>query len=330
MAKQSVGLGTTGRIEYIYVIDSLSSTGLGKTGLVYNTSGLTCYYVRNAAAASVVNLITQTPTGAWVSGGFSEIDQTNMPGIYRVDLPDAIFASGSDKAIVMIKGAANTIPVTLEYQLTAADPNNFTTASIASSTWTFTSRTVTGGAVTSVVNNVDITTNSMSGIANSTWTFISRTITGGAITSVVNNVDITTNSMSGIANSAWIYANRTITGGTLTTNNDKTGYILSQAFPANFSSLSITGGKVSIVQSDLDYITSHIPEVNYTNIASANWNYLMSGIATSGTFGYQIKVFLDATVSSRSTLTSNQVLEAIKKSTMTTVETNKEIFSKLP
>jgi hypothetical protein len=296
MAKQSVGLGTTGRIEYIYIIDSLSSTGLGKTGLVYNTSGLTCYYVRNAAAASVVNLITQTPTGAWVSGGFSEIDQTNMPGIYRVDLPDAIFASGSDKAIVMIKGAANTIPVTLEYQLTAADPNNFTTASIASSTWTFTS----------------------------------RTITGGAVTSVVNNVDITTNSMSGIANSAWIYANRTITGGTLTTNNDKTGYVLSQAFPANFSSLSITGGKVSIVQSDLDYITSHIPEVNYTNIASANWNYLMSGIATSGTFGYQIKVFLDATVSSRSTLTSNQVLEAIKKSTMTTAETNKEIFSKLP
>ena len=258
MAKQSVGLGTTGRIEYIYIIDSLSSTGLGKTGLVYNTSGLTCYYVRNAAAASVVNLITQTPTGAWVSGGFSEIDQTNMPGIYRVDLPDAIFASGSDKAIVMIKGAANTIPVTLEYQLTAADPNNFTTASIASSTWTFTS----------------------------------RTITGGAVTSVVNNVDITTNSMSGIANSAWIYANRTITGGTLTTNNDKTGYILSQAFPANFSSLSITGGKVSIVQSDLDYITSHIPEVNYTNIASANLNYLMSGIATSGTFGYQIKVLI--------------------------------------
>jgi hypothetical protein len=296
MAKQSVGLGTTGRIEYIYIIDSLSSTGLGKTGLVYNTSGLTCYYVRNAAASSVVNLITQTPTGAWVSGGFSEIDQTNMPGIYRVDLPDAIFASGSDKAIVMIKGAANTIPVTLEYQLTAADPNNFTTASIASSNWTFTS----------------------------------RTITGGAVTSVVNNVDITTNSMSGIANSAWIYANRTITGGTLTTNNDKTGYILSQAFPANFSSLSITGGKVSIVQSDLDYITSHIPEVNYTNIASANWNYLMSGIATSGTFGYQIKMFLDATVSSRSTLTSNQVLEAIKKSTMTTAETNKEIFSKLP
>lgn len=337
MAKQSVGLGTTGRIEYIYIIDSLSSTGLGKTGLVYNTSGLTCYYVRNAAAASVVNLITQTSTGSWVSGGFSEIDQTNMPGIYRVDLPDAVFASGSDKAIVMIKGAANTIPVTLEYQLTAADPNNFTTASIASSTWTFASRTVTGGAVTSVVNNVDITTTSMSGIANSVWTNPSRSITSNldkngytVIAGVVTSVPIQETSYVGIATSVWQFGIRTITGGTLTTNNDKTGYVLSQAFPANFSSLSITGGKVSIVQSDLDYITSHIPEVNYTNIASANWNYLMSGIATSGTFGYQIKVFLDATVSSRSTLTSNQVLEAIKKSTMTTAETNKEIFSKLP
>ena len=296
MAKQSVGLGTTGRIEYIYIVDSLSSTGLGKTGLVYNTSGLTCYYLRNATSSSVVNLITQTPTGAWVSGGFCEIDQSNMPGIYRVDLPDAVFASGSDKAIVMVKGAANTIPVTLEYQLTAANPNIFTEASIASSTWTNASRTITGGAVTSVINTVDITTNSMSGIANSAWTNTSRTITGG----------------------------------TLTTNNDKTGYVLTQSFPTNFSSLSITGGKVSIVQTDLDYITSHIPEVNYTNIASANWNYLMSGIATSGTFGYQVKMFLDATVSSRSTLTSNQVLEAIRKSTMTTSETNKEIFSKLP
>lgn len=303
MAKQSVGLGTTGRIEYIYIIDSLSSTGLGKTGLVYNTSGLTCYYVRNAAASSVVNLITQTPTGAWVSGGFCEIDQSNMPGIYRVDLPNAVFASGSDKAIVMLKGAANTIPVTLEYQLTAADPNIFTEASIASTSWSYTTRSIT--------SNLDKN---------------GYTVIAGVVTSV----PIQETSYVGIATSVWQFGTRTITGGTLTTNNDKTGYVLSQAFPANFSSLSITGGKVSIVQSDLDYITSHIPEVNYTNIASANWNYLMSGIATSGTFGYQIKMFLDATVSSRSTLTSNQVLEAIRKSTMTPSETNKEIFSKLP
>jgi hypothetical protein len=121
--------------------------------------------------------------------------------------------------------------------------------------------------------------------------------------------------MSGIANSAWTNTSRTLT----------------QSFPANFANLSISSaGKVSVVQTDLDYITSNIPEVNYTNIASANWNYLMSGIATSGTFGYQIKVFLDAKISSRSTLTSNQVLEANRKSTMTTSETNKEIFSKLP
>ena len=288
MAKQSVGLGTTGRIEYIYIIDSLSSTGLGKTGLVYNTSGLTCYYVRNAASSSVVNLITQTPTGAWVSGGFCEIDQSNMPGIYRVDLPNAIFASGSDKAIVMLKGAANTIPVTLEYQLTAADPNVFTSASIASTVWT--------NATRSITSNLDKD---------------GYTVIAGVVTSV----PIQETSYVGIATSVWQFGSRTLT----------------QSFPANFANLSISAaGKVSVVQSDLDYITSNIPEVNYTNIAAANWNYLMSGIATSGTFGYQVKMFLDATVSSRSTLTSNQVLEAIRKSTMTTSETNKEIFAKLP
>ena len=40
MAKQNIGIGSTGHSEYIYLIDSLSSTGLGKTGVAYNTSGL--------------------------------------------------------------------------------------------------------------------------------------------------------------------------------------------------------------------------------------------------------------------------------------------------
>lgn len=263
MAKQTVGIGTTSRIEYIYIIDSLTSASLGKTSLAYNTSGLSCYYVRNAGSATTITFVSQTPTGSWVSGGFCEVDQINMPGIYRVDLPNAVFASGSDKAIVMIKGVANTTPVVLEYQLTAADPNIFTEASIASTTWS----------------------------------------------------NIT----------------RTITGGTLTTNNDKTGYTLLQSFPTNFSNLSITAaGKVSVVQSDLDYIISNIPQTNYTNIAASNWNYLMSGIATSGSFGYQIKMFLDAAISTRSTLTQNQVTEALRQSSMSTSDINKEIFSKLP
>ena len=249
---------------------------IGATGVTYNTPALNFFYIRDKSTTVPVALTAQSPSGTWISGGICEVDRANLPGFYRVDIPDASIISGADKVIFALKGAGLN-----GYYVSLNLTENISNASIASTVWNTTNKIITGGAVSSVVNAVNITTNAMSGIANSVWTNTSRTIT--------------------------------------------------QSFPANFANLSISAaGKVSIVQSDLDYITSNIPEVNYTNIASANWNYLMSGIATSGTFGYQIKVFLDATVSSRSTLTSNQVLEAIKKSTMTTAETNKEIFSKLP
>lgn len=41
------------------------------------------------------------------------------------------------------------------------------------------------------------------------------------------------------AAAVWSSATRTITGGTITTNSDKTGYSLTQAFPSNFANLSI-------------------------------------------------------------------------------------------
>jgi hypothetical protein len=154
-----------------------------------------------------------------------------------------------------------------------------------------------------------------SSIANTVWTNASRTITGG----IADTVTTLTNK-AGFA----------ITGGTITTNSDKTGYSLSQSFPANFSSLSITGGKVSVVQTDLDYVINNIPQANYTNIAAANWNYLLSGIAITGSIGYIIKTNLDTTISSRSTLTSNQVLQSIQNSTKSTTTVSQEIFSKLP
>lgn len=243
MAKQNIGIGSTGRSEYIYIIDSLSSTGLGKTGISFNTSGLNGHFVRNAGSATTITFASQTATGDWTSGGWAEVDQIRMPGIYRVDLPDAIFASGSDKSIVFIKGVSNTIPVTLEYQLTAANPNTFTEASIASTVWTNASRTITGGiadtvttvsgnvlgSVFFIVDDVTLSAGTQSSIANSVWSNATRTITGGTITtnndkngytvsagivtSISNPVDITTNSMSGIANSVWSNVARTLTSG---------------------------------------------------------------------------------------------------------------------
>lgn len=116
--------GTTSYTVYVFIQSSAVTTGAGLTGLAFNTASLTAYYVRNRTTASAITLATQTAAGAFSSGGFVEVDATNLPGIYRLDLPDAVLASGSDFAVVMLKGAANMAPVALEIQLTGADLND--------------------------------------------------------------------------------------------------------------------------------------------------------------------------------------------------------------
>jgi hypothetical protein len=89
--------------------------------LVFNTGSLTCYYIRPGGNAAVLNLVTQTVTGAHTDGGFVEIDAANMPGIYRLDLSDAIVASGVGTIQIMLQGAANMADTVIEIQLDLVD-----------------------------------------------------------------------------------------------------------------------------------------------------------------------------------------------------------------
>lgn len=124
MAKQVVKKGDTSRIEYIFIQDSSSTVGAGLTGLVFNSASLVASYNRTQGVRVAVTLATQTVTGAFSSGGFVEVDATNMPGLYRFDPPDAAFATGVDKTVFQLKGAANMAPVNLEYQLVDYDPED--------------------------------------------------------------------------------------------------------------------------------------------------------------------------------------------------------------
>lgn len=116
MAKK-IKPGSTSVSILLLIMDSTSTTGAGKTGLAYNTASLTCYGVRPGEAAVAISLVTQTVTGAWVSGGFVEIDATNLPGVYRLDVPNARLAAGVRSSVVMLKGASGMAPVTLEIDL---------------------------------------------------------------------------------------------------------------------------------------------------------------------------------------------------------------------
>lgn len=117
--KLSILAGATSQTVNVFIRDSTSTTGAGLTGLVFNSAGLTAYYALSKAAAVQITLATLAAiTTAWSSGGFKEVDATNMPGWYRLDIPDAALASGRFVSI-HLKGATNMAPLPLEIELTA-------------------------------------------------------------------------------------------------------------------------------------------------------------------------------------------------------------------
>ena len=105
--------GLTSQTIDLFLGDSSSSTGEGLTGLEHDTSSLTAYYRKGATgSATSISLATQTVGGAYSSGGFKEIDATNMPGVYRLDLPNAAVDT-EGFVTVYIQGAADLVPTVL-------------------------------------------------------------------------------------------------------------------------------------------------------------------------------------------------------------------------
>ena len=122
--------GTTSQDINLFVIDT-SQTGTlalsGLTTLAYNTSGLKAYYRRDGGAAASITLATlSNATAAFSSGGLIATDSTNMPGHYRLDVPDAAIASGAKFVTIELQGAANMAPVVALIRLTATDDQDAT------------------------------------------------------------------------------------------------------------------------------------------------------------------------------------------------------------
>jgi len=121
---------------------------------------------------------------------------------------------------------------------------------------------------------------------------------------LTDNIDAAISSRSNhTAADIWAVGTRTITGGTITTNNDKTGYSLTQSFPANFSSLAITaGGAVTAgtVNDKSGYLLS-------ASGVDAIWDELTTGHTTTGSYGKLLTDNIDAAISSRSTFAGGAV-----------------------
>jgi len=105
---------------------------LGATGLTASTSGLTARYNRTRTASVSIPLVARTIAQAWTSGGFAEVDATNMPGVYRLDLPDAALAAGADDVTVVVRGASGTNGAVMTVKLSSG---GLTAAQTAAAVW---------------------------------------------------------------------------------------------------------------------------------------------------------------------------------------------------
>jgi hypothetical protein len=104
----TVSPNTTNRTELIY---------LGAKGLTHTTPSLTASYVRAGAIRTAITLVSQTPNGSWTSGGFCEIDSVNMPGIYRIDVPNAVFVAGAESAMLQLTGLSTSNGAVVHYNM---------------------------------------------------------------------------------------------------------------------------------------------------------------------------------------------------------------------
>ena len=111
---RTIPKGSTSQSVFIRVVDS--STFLPEDGLIYGTAGLVIYYQRLLGSVQNITLSELTDeTLDWQSGGFCLVGD----GVYRLDVPDAAFVTGSDS--VRICGhISGMIIESVEIQLTGA------------------------------------------------------------------------------------------------------------------------------------------------------------------------------------------------------------------
>lgn len=128
--------GVTSVVLRVKIMDSTSTTGGAKTGLTNASAGLIISTIADneatatayTAAGSTIDSITTLGTFAAPTAGhcrFKEVDATNHPGVYEIQIADARWAvSGARSVIITVSGATGAAQVDAEVQLTTVDVND--------------------------------------------------------------------------------------------------------------------------------------------------------------------------------------------------------------
>lgn len=182
----SIFNGLTSQTVDLFIADTGSTTGGGKTGLVYNTSGLSAWYRKGATGTlTQITLATQTVGGAWSSGGFVEIDSANGPGLYRLDLPNAAVDTSGFTTVSLNGTGVVMAPIRVDCRPVNTVTNVTTVNGLAADTIT------AGSIATDAIGSNEISaaavTKIQTGLATPT------NITAGTITTVTNLTNAPTN-----------------------------------------------------------------------------------------------------------------------------------------
>lgn len=117
MLRDIVTKGAVDRSVTLTIVDS--TDGTPETGVVFNTAGIDLWYRREGGARVAITEATLASlTAAHSDGGFLHISD----GVYRLDLPDAAFATGANHVdyggtvtgMVVIGGRIRLVDVNLE------------------------------------------------------------------------------------------------------------------------------------------------------------------------------------------------------------------------
>lgn len=303
--------GATSLIHHIIILDSTSTTGGRKTGLAYNTASLVCRKIRPGetitTSITIEDISTLGTYAAPTSNAhvrFKEVDATNWPGLYEVHLHnDWLDTTNSRRALrFCFRGATGMVQCDVEIPLTGMNLND----------------SVRGG-MTALPNAA----------AEAAGGLYTRGTGAGQINQPANGqIDANAVKVGGTTQTGRdLGASVLLSPGTGTgqvslssgavtvgTNNDKTGYGLAAAQTCNITGNlsgsvgSVTGAVGSVAGNVAGNVVGSVGSVaSFGTLIADIWSYLLTAITTGGSIGKLIKDYLDAAISSRSTVTTAQV-----------------------
>ena len=117
--------GSTNITAYLFIVGDASNASPGDpvTGLDETDITTFAYTRERTVETTFAAAALASPSAAHTDGGFEEVDATNAPGLYRVDLPDAAVATGSPFARItaVVAGASNARSEPIEITLNDAN-----------------------------------------------------------------------------------------------------------------------------------------------------------------------------------------------------------------